>query len=152
MKKASLIPIVFLLFSCSSNSKKDLYYQQLEKLNSHDYIVIENLPFSISAQSTLYKDNTSYKIEIMFSEAKTRLNDITILMLDSRTNDASISALNVGFFNDDIINLVPIKEEKNDQTKIRFTFLSDLEKPTMKIAFSYKSNTREELYYDFNWR
>ena len=152
MKKASLIPIVFLLFGCSSNSKKDLYYQQLEKLNSHDYMVMENLPFSINAQSTLYTDNTSYKIEIMFSEAKTRLNDITILMLDYRTSDASISALNVGFFNDDIINLVPIKEEKNDQTKIRFTFLSDLEKPTMKIAFSYKSNTREELYYDFNWR
>ena len=89
----------------------------------------------------------------MFLEAKERLEDITILMLDERINDATISALNVGFFNEDTLNLVPVKEKDGDQTKVRFTFISDLEKPTMKIAFSYKnSNTRQEIFYDYNWR
>lgn len=153
MKKARLIPIVFLLFGCSSNNKKDLYYQQLEKLNSHSYVASNELAFSIGGTSTLYKDNISYKIEIMFLEAKERLEDITILMLDERINDATISALNVGFFNEDTLNLVPVKEKDGDQTKVRFTFISDLEKPTMKIAFSYKnSNTRQEIFYDYNWR
>lgn len=153
MKKARLIPIVFLLFGCSSNNKKDLYYQQLEKLNSHSYVASNELAFSIDGTSTLYKDNISYKIEIMFLEAKERLEDITILMLDERINDATISALNVGFFNEDTLNLVPVKEKDGDQTKVRFTFISDLEKPTMKIAFSYKnSNTRQEIFYDYNWR
>ena len=153
MKKARLIPIVFLLFGCSSNNKKDLYYQQLEKLNSHSYVTSNKLAFSIDGTSTLYKDNISYKIEIMFLEAKERLEDITILMLDERINDATISALNVGFFNEDTLNLVPVKEKDGDQTKVRFTFISDLEKPTMKIAFSYKnSNTRQEIFYDYNWR
>ena len=153
MKKARLVPIVFLLFGCSSNNKKDLYYQQLEKLNSHSYVASNELAFSIDGTSTLYKDNISYKIEIMFLEAKERLEDITILMLDERINDATISALNVGFFNEDTLNLVPVKEKDGDQTKVRFTFISDLEKPTMKIAFSYKnSNTRQEIFYDYNWR
>ena len=153
MKKARLIPIVFLLFGCSSNNKKELYYQQLEKLNSHSYVTSNKLAFSIDGTSTLYKDNISYKIEIMFLEAKERLEDITILMLDERINDATISALNVGFFNEDTLNLVPVKEKDGDQTKVRFTFISDLEKPTMKIAFSYKnSNTRQEIFYDYNWR
>ncbi len=152
MKKARLIPIVFLLFGCSSSNKKDLYYQQLEKLNSHSYVVSNELSFSINGTSTLYKD-TQYKIEIMFLEAKERLEDITILMLDERISDATISALNVGFFNADTLNLVPVKEKLGDQTKVRFTFISDLEKPTMKIAFSYKnSNTRQEIFYDYNWR
>ena len=153
MKKARLVPIVFLLFGCSSNNKKELYYQQLEKLNSHSYVASNELAFSIDGTSTLYKDNISYKIEIMFLEAKERLEDITILMLDERINDATISALNVGFFNEDTLNLVPVKEKGGDQTKVRFTFISDLEKPTMKIAFSYKnSNTRQEIFYDYNWR
>lgn len=153
MKKARLVPIVFLLFGCSSNNKKELYYQQLEKLNSHSYVASNELAFSIDGTSTLYKDNISYKIEIMFLEAKERLEDITILMLDERINDATISALNVGFFNEDTLNLVPVKEKLGDQTKVRFTFISDLEKPTMKIAFSYKnSNTRQEIFYDYNWR
>ena len=153
MKKARLVPIVFLLFGCSSNNKKELYYQQLEKLNSHSYVTSNKLAFSIDGTSTLYKDNISYKIEIMFLEAKERLEDITILMLDERINDATISALNVGFFNEDTLNLVPVKEKGGDQTKVRFTFISDLEKPTMKIAFSYKnSNTRQEIFYDYNWR
>ncbi len=153
MKKARLVPIVFLLFGCSSNNKKELYYQQLEKLNSHSYVTSNELAFSIDGTSTLYKDNISYKIEIMFLEAKERLEDITILMLDERINDATISALNVGFFNEDTLNLVPVKEKDGDQTKVRFTFISDLEKPTMKIAFSYKnSNTRQEIFYDYNWR
>lgn len=153
MKKARLVPIVFLLFGCSSNNKKELYYQQLEKLNSHGYVTSNKLAFSIDGTSTLYKDNISYKIEIMFLEAKERLEDITILMLDERINDATISALNVGFFNEDTLNLVPVKEKDGDQTKVRFTFISDLEKPTMKIAFSYKnSNTRQEIFYDYNWR
>ncbi len=153
MKKARLIPIVFLLFGCSSNNKKDLYYQQLEKLNSHSYVVSNELAFSINGTSVLYKDDISYKIEIMFLEAKARLEDITILMLDERISNATISALNVGFFNDDALNLVPTKEKQGDQTKIRFTFISDIEKPTMKIAFSYKnSNTRQEIFYDYNWR
>lgn len=153
MKKARLIPIVFLLFGCSSNNKKDLYYQQLEKLNSHSYVVSNELAFSINGTSVLYKDDISYKIEIMFLEAKKRLEDITILMLDERISNATISALNVGFFNDDVLNLVPTKEKQGDQTKVRFTFISDLEKPTMKIAFSYKnSNTRQEIFYDYNWR
>lgn len=153
MKKARLVPIVFLLFGCSSNNKKELYYQQLEKLNSHSYVTSNKLAFSIDGTSTLYKDNISYKIEIMFLEAKERLEDITILMLDERINDATISALNVGFFNEDTLNLVPVKEKDGDQTKVRFTFISDLEKPTMKIAFSYKnSNTRQEIFYDYNWR
>ena len=153
MKKARLVPIVFLLFGCSSNNKKELYYQQLEKLNSHSYVTSNKLAFSIDGTSTLYKDNISYKIEIMFLEAKERLEDIAILMLDERINDATISALNVGFFNEDTLNLVPVKEKDGDQTKVRFTFISDLEKPTMKIAFSYKnSNTRQEIFYDYNWR
>lgn len=153
MKKARLIPIVFLLFGCSSNNKKDLYYQQLEKLNSHSYVVSNELAFSINGTSVLYKDDISYKIEIMFLEAKKRLEDITILMLDERISNATISALNVGFFNDDALNLAPTKEKQGDQTKIRFTFISDIEKPTMKIAFSYKnSNTRQEIFYDYNWR
>ena len=153
MKKARLVPIVFLLFGCSSNNKKELYYQQLEKLNSHSYVTSNELAFSIDGTSTLYKDNISYKIEIMFLEAKERLEDITILMLDERINDATISALNVGFFNEDTLNLVPVKEKDGDQTKVRFTFISDLEKPTMKIAFSYKnSNTRQEIFYNYNWR
>lgn len=153
MKKARLVPIVFLLFGCSSNNKKELYYQQLEKLNSHSYVTSNELAFSIDGTSTLYKNNISYKIEIMFLEAKERLEDITILMLDERINDATISALNVGFFNEDTLNLVPVKEKDGDQTKVRFTFISDLEKPTMKIAFSYKnSNTRQEIFYDYNWR
>lgn len=153
MKKARLVPIVFLLFGCSSNNKKELYYQQLEKLNSHSYVTSNELAFSIDGTSTLYKDNISYKIEIMFLEAKERLEDIAILMLDERINDATISALNVGFFNEDTLNLVPVKEKDGDQTKVRFTFISDLEKPTMKIAFSYKnSNTRQEIFYDYNWR
>lgn len=153
MKKARLIPIVFLLFGCSSNNKKDLYYQQLEKLNSHSYVASNELAFSINGTSVLYKDDISYKIEIMFLEAKERLEDITILMLDERISNATISALNVGFFNDDALNLAPTKEKQGDQTKIRFTFISDIEKPTMKIAFSYKnSNTRQEIFYDYNWR
>ncbi len=152
MKKARLIPIVFLLFGCSSNSKKDLYYQQLETLNSNNYVVSGELPFSINGTSTSYKD-TQYKIEIMFLEAKERLEDITILMLDKEVNDATNSPLNVGFFNEDKLNLVPVKEKSGDQTKIRFTFIRDLENPVLKIAFSYKNtNTRQEIFYDYNWR
>ena len=53
MKKARLVPIVFLLFGCSSNNKKELYYQQLEKLNSHSYVTSNKLAFSIDGTSTL---------------------------------------------------------------------------------------------------
>ena len=66
MKKARLIPIVFLLFGCSSNNKKDLYYQQLEKLNSHSYVVSNELAFSINGTSVLYKDDIVTKLKLCF--------------------------------------------------------------------------------------
>ena len=147
MKRVSVLMLSsLLLFSCDNDiNKKDLYNKQLNVLLNNDYQISDNVPFDIETNTLQMEDK--YRIQIMFLNAKKTLDDFTVILLDERVSDTKDAPLNVGFFSDEI-NLVKTKEKVGDQTKIRFTFYSDVKTPKMECAVSYiESNTRTEMFF-----
>lgn len=145
--KNKILLIAFLLNGCS-NVKSDLYQRHLSLLNEDRFENSAKTFFDINGVSYNYEDK--YKIQVIFTNPRLKFNDITIMMLDNRFNNATNAPLNLGYYNEEPINFVPIKENANDQDKIRFTFLSDLSSPCMKIAFSYVNINREEVFLHFD--
>ena len=145
-KVTALMLSSLLLFSCSdTNKKEELYNKQLNTLLENSYQISDSVPFDI--ETNILKVEEKYRIQIMFLNAQKTLNDFTIILLDSRVTTTNDAPLNVGFFSDSI-NLVKIKEKTGDQTKIRFTFYSDIENPTMECALSFlESDLRVEMFY-----
>ncbi|MCH5180531.1 MAG: hypothetical protein J1F32_04915 [Erysipelotrichales bacterium] len=147
MKKVNVLMLsLLLLFSCSNaTNKRDLYNKQLSTLLDNSYQISDSVPFDI--ETNVLQVEEKYRVQIMFLNAQSELNDFTTILLDSRIETTKDAPINVGFFSDSI-NLVKSKEKTGDQTKIRFTFYSDIESPTMECAVSYdESNTRVELFF-----
>lgn len=153
MKRVSgLLFLSLLLFSCeNTTNKEELYRKHLDILldssyqfNNYD----DSVPFDI--ETNILKVEEKYRVQIMFLNAQRSLDDFTTILLDSRITTTNDAPINVGFFSDEI-NLVKSKEKTGDQTKLRFTFYSDIDKPSMKCAVSFnESNTREELFFIIN--
>lgn len=147
MKKVNALMLSsLLLFSCSNaTNKSDLYNKQLSALLDNSYQISDSVPFDI--ETNVLQVEEKYRVQIMFLNAQSELNDFTTILLDSRIETTKDAPINVGFFSDSI-NLVKSKEKTGDQTKIRFTFYSDIESPNMECAVSYiDSNTRVELFF-----
>lgn len=146
MKKIwEIFLLSMMLFSCAKNDKKTLYDKQLKSLLDNTYVLSSDKLFDVTI--TIKESNEKYVIELLFYNPQIVMKDVTIMLLDNRVSEAKDAPLNVGFFTDSL-NFVSKKENNNDQTKIRFTFYSDLANPSYECALSYiDSNTRIESYY-----
>lgn len=146
MKKRTLL-LAVLLCSCTQN-KDNLYREHLQKLLDTEITYSNDLPFDIKATCNTYENR--YKVQITFLNPVSDFNDITLMLLEEGIKEAKENPLNLGYFNEEKINFVSVKEEKGDQSKIRFTFLSAKEKPTLKGLFTYQSVTRMEMFFNIN--
>jgi len=146
MKKGTLL-LAVLLCSCAQN-RDNLYREHLQKLLQDDLTYNNELPFAVKATCNIYENK--YKVQITFLNPTSDFNDITLMLLEDSVKEAKENPLNLGYFNEEKINFVPEKKENSDQNKIRFTFLSAKEKPTLKGLFTYQSETRTEMFFNIN--
>ncbi len=146
MKKGTLL-LAILLCSCAQN-RDNLYREHLQKLIDAEITENSKLPFDIKATCNIYENR--YKVQVTFLNPTSDFNDITLMLLEESVKEAKENPLNLGYYNDEMINFVTTKEKDGDQNKIRFTFLSAKEKPTLKGLFTYQSDTRMEIFFNVN--